>query len=758
MTPASAAILCIAYILGLIAASVAWGGYIGLAGGFLAAVALKRFWRTGPKRWVWLAAGIIWFLASIYLQWRSPLPQSNDISQLISPDSQSQLVKVEGEISREPRLTRSGRSQFFLKANQISETNPAVTHPKTVTGQVYVTAPLLQTTGLHQGQTIAVTGILYQPQPATNPGAFDFQAYLKKEGIFAGLKGRQIESSETSDQWGWWKIRQIIVRSHLQGLGVPKGPLVSSMVMGRQAVDLSYPMRDAFIQVGLAHILAASGFHVSLLLGLALTLTRRLSSRIQFSVGLITLIIFVGLTGLQPSVARAALMGFGALIALVLDRQIKPLGSLLVAATLLLLFNPLWIWDLGFQLSFLATLGLVVTSPAIIKRLDWVPPAIATLIAIPLAASVWTLPLLLYTFGLVSPYSIIVNIITSPLISLITLGGFISALAAVFWSTAGSVVASLLYYPTEFLIYIVQFFAGLPGNTVAVGSISILQFLGLYGFIGSVFLLSSPLVKIPNSWLKAHHWWIATLAAIALIILPIWHTQRNLFQVTVLATGKIPVMVIQERGKVILINSGDEETANFTILPFLQKQGINHLDWAIALSPEAQNRTGWFELLDRLPVKNFYYVNPISPELTSLEEIVKRQKGNYQNLPLNQIVPLESSQIQLLGTESQIAQLQIRDRTWLLLEKSPNVSESPLLPNATVLWWAGETVNPNLLKNIQPKIAIASTLKLDTQISSFLNQNKVKLYQTSRDGAIQWTPKQEFTTRFELDNQEADLT
>jgi competence protein ComEC len=109
-------------------------------------------------------------------------------------------------------------------------------------------------------------------------------------------------------------------------------------------------------------------------------------------------------------------------------RKVKLLGSLLVTATLLLLFNPLWIWDLGFQLSFLATLGLLVTVPPLIKKLDWMPPAIACLIAVPIAASLWTLPLQLYVFGVVPVYSIVVNMITTPLISVISISGIISAL------------------------------------------------------------------------------------------------------------------------------------------------------------------------------------------------------------------------------------------------------------------------------------------------------------------------------------------
>jgi len=419
---------------------------------------------------------------------------------------------------------------------------------KGVTGKLYVSVPLHQANGIHPGQAIAVTGSLYKPKPAANPGGFDFQAYLAKEGIFAGLKGRQVKLPEqqTEFKWGWWAVRQRIIRSQIAWLGSPEGPLLSSIVLGHQAVDLPYDIQDQFVQVGLAHAIVASGFKVSLILGLLLAMTRRLSQRVQFSLGTAALITYVGLTGFHPPVLRAAVMGFGALIALVVQRKRKPLGSLLVAATLMLLLNPLWIWDIGFELSFLATLGLMVTVPPLIKRLDWLPPAIASLIAVPITASIWTLPLQLQVFSVVPIYSIVVNILTTPLISIISIGGMLSALAGLIWPLAGSALAWLLYYPIHALIAIVQFFCQLPGNSVAVGRISVLQLSALYGL--------SCLVWLQPWWQR--RWWLAGLVAIGLVLIPVWQTQSSVFRVTVLAATAEPVLVIQDHGQVTLVQFG----------------------------------------------------------------------------------------------------------------------------------------------------------------------------------------------------------
>jgi len=431
MTQTSGVIFCLAYILGLLSTAVAWGGYGILTLGIAAAIILSlgarigyrntlltRFRQVKPR--VCLATGLVGFLATLYFQARIPQPAANDVSMFIpSADVRTQEQVVQGKVASTPRITRNQRGQFWLEATHLDIRDGTATVSKEVTGNLYVTIPLLQATGLHQSQAIAVTGVLYKPKSAANPGGFDFQAYLAQEGAFAGLKGRKVSllEPEQSPSWGWWTIRQRIIRSQVRWLNVPEGPLVSAMVLGNRVVDVPFYISDSFVRVGLAHALAASGFQVSLILGVVLALTQHFSRRVQFSLGVTALLIFVGLTGPQPSVLRAVFMGIGVLTALVVQQKVKPLGLLLLAATVLLLFNPGWIWNLGFQFSFLATLGLVVTVPPIMKQLDWLPPAIASLIAVPIAAYVWTLPLQLYT-------SLLVGTLATYLLTTIALFGY----------------------------------------------------------------------------------------------------------------------------------------------------------------------------------------------------------------------------------------------------------------------------------------------------------------------------------------------
>ena len=781
MNPASGALLSLAYILALLSTaclglptrvvpwqeSAVWVIGIGVLA-IVAAIAVPRFWRTGPRPRLWLAAGIVGALAFIYFQARVPQPASNDISQLVRSANgitQDQVVTVQGKVESIPRLTRSSRGQFWLEATQLNEVESSDNGgaiSKGVTGKLYVTVPLLQATGLYPGENVAVTGVLYKPKPPQNPGAFDFGAYLAKEGAFAGFSGRQLSGADEPQErrWGGWVLRQRITRSQVRWLSSPAGQIVSSMVLGNRAVDIPYEIRDQFIQAGLAHTLAASGSQVSLILGLVLVVTRRFSVKAQLLFGTGALIIFVGLTGLQPSVLRAAIMGFGALVALVTQRKVKPLGSLLVAATLLLLFNPLWIWDLGFQLSFLATLGLLVTVPPLSKRLDWLPPAIAFLIAVPLAASLWTLPLQLYVFGMIAPYSTAANIICAPLIAVISIGGVISALAAVIWPLAGSALAWLLYYPTELLIGLVQFFNKLPGSSVAVGTISLGQLLLLYGLIG-VICISHRLRR---------RWWLAGLVAVTLVALPVWQTKIAQFRVTVLATAQEQILVIQDRGQVTLVNSGEADTASFTLLPFLQQQGVNQIDWAVAIESQSRLRSGWLQMLQSLPVKTFYDIAASKPssataqskDATPIVDAVQAQQGNYQRLSTGKTISVGSTPIELIKAEPAVLQLKIGNQTWLLMgETKPDVQKQLARANnlsrVQVLCWSGERLTPELLQVLQPKVAIASSNTVDLDAAQLLRNAKIPLYWTGRDGAIQWTPNAGFETTLEALPNDAPL-
>ncbi len=491
MTPWGPIVIGLGYILGLLSTGITLGSvsypvasYCLFILGLIVSFWIPRHWRLGPTSRQWLLATVISLVGAAYCLWRIPQPAVDDVGRY-APGNYS----VYGEITSLPQVNRSGKGKFWLNTHGIQNRaeDADFISRQPASGKLYVTAPLPTTKDLYPGQMIKVTGRLYEPSPPKASGEFDFQAYLAKQGSFAGLSARYIDELPNTDhpQPGLWQVRQRIVNAQGRWIG-DNGALISAMVLGRRAVDLPYDLRDAFIAAGLAHTLAASGFHVALVLGLVLTCLNWQPARTQAIGGSVALLIYVGLTGLQPSVMRAAIMGFGAMLGLALERKVKPLACLGLAAFLLLVWNPRWIWDIGFQLSVTATLGLMVTATALAKRLDWMPGAIATLLSVPIAAYIWTLPLQLYHFGIVPSYSVVLNILATPLVTVVSLGGFISAMLSLIWPWAGSAIAWLLAIPVQLLISLVNLFNQLPGNQLTIGNISVWLVVLSYSLYGVI--------------------------------------------------------------------------------------------------------------------------------------------------------------------------------------------------------------------------------------------------------------------------------
>jgi competence protein ComEC len=665
----------------------------------LTTIFIRRFWWQSPPRKIWLMGGLIAIFAVVYLEIRTPYPSANDISNLLK-NNVVNSIKITGNIISEIRLNRRENLQFWLEVKEFSLKNLPT---EKSAGKLYVTLPNLAENQVYPGQEITIKGLLYRPRRANNPNAFDFANYLARQGAFAGLKG-EIIIDKKSPTWGIWQIRQRIVEAQIQGIGQEKGTLLSSITLGRQAVNLPAKITDLFIKTGLAHILAASGFHVAILLGFVLTITRNLSPKKQFIIAVTILIIYGTLTGLQPSVMRAILMGIGALIGLLYNRQVNSLGSLLLAATILLLWQPLWIWDLGFQLSFLATLGLIITVPLLKNKIDYFPNLIAEPIAISLAATLWTMPLLMFTFNSIALYNIPINIITTPLVTLISLGGVFTAFLGLIYPPLGSISASILYYPLELLLQITTFFSLLPFSTYSTGKLSLGVMLIIYICLTLICF---------NIWFR-QRWHLIGLFILTLILIPIIYQHLTLTQVTVLATKSQPVIIIQNRGNTLLINGEEPATARYTVLPFLRQEGINQIQGAITVNNSAQFST----ISESIPIKKT--LNLSQSEKFNLGEIT------------GQLI------------EKNLFKFQVKNQSWLWIVNPKIPANLSQKLNPLVLLWQGSNLDKQWLESIRPQTAIAVTNNLSRNARNQLRKARIKTYWTGRDGAIQWTAKNGF--------------
>ena len=684
----------------------------------------------------WLIASVIVLMALGWYQFRTPQPGAFDISRFIEPIDRT-TIQITGTVDELPRTTRSGKTKLWLTVQSLDagDLNSRLTiPPDKANGKLYVTISDRRPS-FAPGTQVQLEGKLYSPKGAQNPGGFDFKKRLAIEGCFAGFSANDFTIIAPPKQtWGLWQVQQRIVQAQMVGLPGEEGLLLSAMVLGNRAVDLPGDMQDAFTKIGMSHALAASGFQVSLTLSVVLALCSRASKQVKGIAGGIAIVILIGLAGAQPAILRAGVMGAAVLVAIVAEKTVKPIGSLLFASVLLLIWNPLWIWDLGFQLSALATLGLLVTSGPLQKNLDWLPSPIAAAFATPIAAYIWVLPLQLYAFGLVSPYSIPANVLTTVLISIISLGGMVSALLAAIVSQLGSFSAGLLHYPIVALLGIVEQMGRLPGSQWAAGKISVGVLIALYGLLG---------IAVSNSkFIQPKRYWILSMTIVALLIIfvPAWQQAQTRIQITALTTTRQPILVVQAPGKVVLVNTGDRSVTEMTITPFLQKNGINQIDALIQLhsaDPDAVQA-----LRNRLTIRQVLTTNDFQE--------LKLGQITLRTIPLPQPVPTSRVKNQPEPIAPAL-QLQLPGQApWILTHKLPRkLVPDTLTSTPAVLWWSGGKLPEMPLVG-----AIAYGKTLRPEVAQTLDQRGIATFHLAKDGAVQWSPKEGFKTSFSMDDAE----
>lgn len=720
-------LFCLAYILGLFCTGISfnnpnlnlnhlWQGVILSFGAILlcltVSIIVSRYFSLKIKLHWWLIASLVIIASFYYYQWRLPHPSSTDIThQLLTKIQKPSTtpVNLTGKILTPPKINRNYRAKFELQALELSHNSQS---PIPVTGKVYVTAPLLSASNLYPTQVITIKGKLYQPFPQQNPSGFDFSNYLALRGIFTGFNGDEIQIISEGNPFAKFRLqlRQRVIKTHLRYLNTEAGTLVSSIAIGNRVVDLPYHILDSFQKTGLAHVIAASGFHVSLLLTVILVLTKSQSPQIKFICGLISLLIYLCLTGFYPSVLRAGLMGVAVLIGIITEQRIKVSASLLLVATILLLINPLWIWDLGFQFSFLATWGLIANLSPVVKSLDWMPPNLANLIAVPLVATIWILPLQCYVFKGFSLYCIFANILTTFPIIVINLGGMITGLIGIFSPLIGSYLTTLLIPFIWLMINSVNWMVKLPLSWLAVGKIPLIFILLCYGFLF--------LVNVSTWWQK--RWFKFSLCLLTLIVIPLIYQKLNLVQITVLKTHPQPSIVIQNYWQTGVININNKNTVTFNLIPFLNSQAVNQVKFVYTANNDPQQELG---------IK--YLSN-----LLKIQQILSSDNFNTLNIT-------DNFQLDKIADNENILSLQFHDLNWLIINTQKPIT---LANNLTtdVLIYTGHNLSLTQLQQLQPQVAIAFSNFTSPQHLEYFTQQEIKFFEIQTEGAIQWQPQTGF--------------
>ena len=354
---------------------------------------------------------------------------------------------------------------------------------------------------LRYGKHITLTGVLQEPQGKRNPGGFDYKAHLARQNVVGIIdaKGLLIGEQDGFPPLQWIEafridtervintiytdpeiaIHPIETSSHAQ--------LITGILLGKRS-DLPSETLEFFRNSGTFHVLSVSGLHVGLVAMFCyFGFSRfRLPEKALYLLTILAVLIYACLIGFRPSVFRAALMTILFLFAVIIDRDADLFNLLAFAALVLLLLNPQQLWDVGFQLSFVAVASIVFFVPKMEKPLrrlwegtDASPSSSRTILTkfrnttvkwlvlsylVTLAAQIGTGPLIAYYFFRTYPMGIIVGPFAVGLVSLIVAVGMVSISVGFIWLPLAKLLALLNHALVSIFLVLIGMFGGGGGG------------------------------------------------------------------------------------------------------------------------------------------------------------------------------------------------------------------------------------------------------------------------------------------------------
>ncbi|MDE2311486.1 MAG: ComEC/Rec2 family competence protein [Patescibacteria group bacterium] len=292
------------------------------------------------------------------------------------------------------------------------------------------------------GDWVLLNGKVQQPE---NFDDFDYQKYLERYNVYAVMKYPQILTLKSHRQnvvkeW-LLNVKWAFTRRVDRLLPEPQSSLLMGILIGARKT-LPANIVDNFNATGTSHIIAVSGYNITIIVSNLAFLAYYLGRRWRFWVVLLVIVGFVIISGASASVARAAIMGGLAALATLWWRQYAAGPAVFAAAALMLAVNPrLLYWDASFQLSFLATVGIIYFMPVLDRLTAHWPDifGIKTVLLTTFAAMASTLPIILFTFGRLSAVAPLANVLIIPFVPLVMLLGFLTVVP---WLGAGFAFAA----------------------------------------------------------------------------------------------------------------------------------------------------------------------------------------------------------------------------------------------------------------------------------------------------------------------------
>ncbi len=344
----------------------------------------------------------------------------------------------------------------------------AVSTINTKPGTGKILAVLPRDTKLQYGDTVAMRGLLEEPQLfETQYGrTFDYVGYLQARGIAAVMQRATLRSSQErgpSVLRTLFQLKHAFERALERAMQEPMVALMKGLLLGEKS-GLPQALTQAFVIAGLIHVVVLSGYNIGVVSEWTLRFFATfLSRRIALGATAVVIILFALMAGGGMATIRACLMGLIAIVGRYLQRPALALRSLGVAVVVMVLYNPLVFFDVGFVLSVLATFGLVTLGPWVETKLRWLPAGdIRSTAATTIAVQLYVLPALLYYTGVLSLVAVPANVLVLPFVPLAMLLGFVAGLLALIHPAIALLPALAADALLRAMIWVTEFAASLP--------------------------------------------------------------------------------------------------------------------------------------------------------------------------------------------------------------------------------------------------------------------------------------------------------
>ncbi len=481
------------------------------------------------------------------------------------------------------------------------------------------------------GDVLSITGEVLPFDTPTQPGGYNEKMYLTTRG-FDGkmfLHGAKKVGEVRTPAVLLAHTKERIYTVLREILPVEESAIMKAMITGDRD-DIEEMTEDMYRKAGITHILCVSGLHISLLVLYVKCFIEKICKRSIRTTAIFTIISSLGILlfmGFSPSTVRAVVMILVAMAGKVIYRRTDWLNNIAIAALVILLIQPLYLWDAGFQLSFLTTLG-IYTGSRLMGEAESKMGKLLRYAGVSFFASIFSFPVAAYHFFYISPAGILANPLIVPLSSLLLGFGILAAVLGLFCMPAAVFTAGSVYFILQIYEKICMFLGNLSFGYILVGKPSLVQVLLLYGLLFGICLYRP----------KKKERFALCFCAVLLLGTMVGNKigkRENTVAFLDVGQGDCAVITTADK-KAFVIDGGGMPQVELgdnigvrVLEPYLESLGIGRVNGVFLSHPDYDHMTGLLELMNDMPVDALYVPDyPLTAEDwgNTLLEIVEKNK------------------------------------------------------------------------------------------------------------------------------------